>query len=269
MIIDGKQIAQEILDCLRKKIAKEKVIPHLAIILVGDDPASLAYVRQKEIKAQSIGAKTTIKKLSSKTTTSQLLKIIKTLNKNEDIHGIIVQQPLPSQINIDEIVNSIDPKKDVDGFHPKSHFEMPIALAVLRILKKTCNCKNFDEWLKSKNIAIVGKGKTGGKPLIQMFKKMKIKPIVIDSKTKNPQKITRTADVVISAVGKPQIIKKDMLKKGVILIGLGMFKGQDGKLHGDYQEDDVKDIASFYTPIPGGIGPTNVAMLLKNLVKSC
>jgi methylenetetrahydrofolate dehydrogenase (NADP+) / methenyltetrahydrofolate cyclohydrolase len=271
MRIDGKQIAQDILDNLKRQtgeLKKKNIIPHLAIILIGNDPASIAYVNQKEIKAQSIGVNTTIKNLSSKITTKELLDIIKVLNEDKNIHGIIVQQPLPPQIDLNKTINAIDPKKDVDGFHPKSYFQMPIAMAVLEILEETCDCSNFNKWLKSKNITIIGKGETGGKPLIQMFEKMKIKPIVIDSKTKNPENLIKKADILISAVGKSNIIKGNMLKKGVVIIGLGMYRGQDGKLHGDYEENDIKDKASFYTPVPGGIGPINVAMLLKNLIIS-
>ena len=271
MRIDGKQIAQNILDNLKKQteeLKKRNVVPHLAIILVGTDSASIAYVNQKEIKAKSIKTKITIKRLSTETSTLELLNIVRALNDDKKIHGIIVQQPLPPQINLKKIINAIDPKKDVDGYHPNSYFQMPITMAVLKILEETCNCLNLDGWLKSKKIVIIGKGETGGKPLIQMFEKMKIKPIVIDSKTKNPENLTKTADILISAVGKPNIVRGDMLKKGVVLIGLGIHRGRDGKPYGDYKEDDVKNLASFYTPVPGGIGPINVAILLQNLIIS-
>jgi methylenetetrahydrofolate dehydrogenase (NADP+)/methenyltetrahydrofolate cyclohydrolase len=271
MKIDGKQIAQSILDNLREQagqLKKRDVFPKLAIILVGEDPASVAYVNQKVIKAEYIGAKTLVKRLSSETSTTTLLEIIQKFNNDKNIHGIIVQQPLPSKIELKKITNAIYPKKDVDGFNESSYFQMPIAMAVLKILQETCNCNQFDKWLRSKKIAIIGKGETGGGPLIQMFQKMKINPIIIDSKTKNPKILTRDADILISAVGKPNIVKKDMLKNGAILIGLGIFRGKDGKLHGDYEENDVKNIVSFYTPVPGGTGPINVTMLLTNLVIS-
>jgi len=275
MKIDGKEIAQGILDNLKGKIGelkKKNIVPNLAIILVGDDPASIAYVNQKRIKAELIGAETTIEHFPAEISTAILLETIQKFNDDKGIHGIIVQQPLPSQIDLKKITNAIDPEKDVDGFHPSSHFQIPIAMAVLEILRnifeKLFLTGSLTKWLKSKKIVIIGKGETGGKPLIQMFEKMKLTPIVIDSKTKNPKNLTKTADILISAVGKPNIVKMDMLKKGVILIGLGIYRGKDGKLHGDYVENEIKNIASFYTPIPGGIGPVNVAMLLRNLVKT-
>ncbi|MDO8583133.1 MAG: bifunctional 5,10-methylenetetrahydrofolate dehydrogenase/5,10-methenyltetrahydrofolate cyclohydrolase [bacterium] len=260
MKIDGKQIAQKILEELKVKIQKLNIIPNLAIILVGDDPASIVYVNQKKIKAELIGAKTTIFNLKSTIQNSELEELIDKLNKNSSIHGIIVQQPLPPQINIEEITQSIDPQKDVDGFHTQSKFEPPIADAVLEILKPYS--------LKTKKIVIIGKGETGGKLIIQAFKKTGISPIVIDSKTENPQDLTKIADIIISAVGKSDVLKADMIKKGAILISIGMHKCQDDKLHGDYDENQIKDIASFYTPTPGGVGPVNVAMLLKNLVNA-
>lgn len=276
MKIDGKQIAQDILDDLKKqtgKLKKKNIIPRLAIILVGTDPSSVTYVNQKKIKAELIGAKTTIKRFPIEITTTTLLEEIKKLNNNKDIHGIIAQQPLPSRINPTDITKAINPEKDVDGFHPNSNFQMPIATAVLKILEKiyTQNSKTqsqFTEWLKSKKIVVIGKGETGGKPIIQMFKKQNIEPIIIDSKTLSPEKITIEADIIISAVGKPNIIKPQMIKRGVILIGIGISRGESAKLMGDYVENEIKDIASFYTPIPGGIGPVNVAMLLKNLVEA-
>ena len=303
MKIDGREIADKIFEELKEKTRKlraKNIIPHLAIILIGNDSASIAYVNQKKIKGEIIGAKISIKRLSSDISEPQLLRTIKQLNNDSNIHGIIVQQPLPPRIGIAKITQAIDPKKDVDGFHKNSKFEMPIAMAVLRILEEiyTLEKKAGDasggvqrrassfaaaarlegaslderaagpaaEWLKPKKIVIIGKGETGGKPIIEMFRKLNIKALVIDSKTKHPEKITKTADVIISAVGREKVIKPEMIKKGTILISIGLHKGTDGKLHGDYEEENIKNIASFYTPTPGGVGPVNVSMLLNNLV---
>jgi len=274
MKIDGKQIAQDILDNLKeqiKKLKKKSILPRLAIILVGQDPASVAYVRQKELKAKAIGIKTTILHLPDKTSQASLLKTIQQFNNDNNVHGIIVQQPLPAHINSEKIVKSIEPKKDVDGFHFDSHFQMPITMAVLKILEKVYLStpeiqSRFVEWLKNKKITVIGKGETGGKPIRTMFEKMKIPVALIDSKTKKPETLTRKADIIISAVGKEKIIKSQMLKKGVVLIGIGISRGKNAKLVGDYSENEIKNRASFYTPTPGGIGPVNVAMLLKNTV---
>ncbi|MBI2613156.1 MAG: bifunctional 5,10-methylenetetrahydrofolate dehydrogenase/5,10-methenyltetrahydrofolate cyclohydrolase [Candidatus Levybacteria bacterium] len=271
MKIDGRKIAEKILEELKikvKKLQKKNIVPNLAIILIGNDTASLAYVNQKKLKAKQIGVKTTIVNLESRIQNSELNEILKNLNNDNAVNGIIVQRPVPQAINTEKLDKIIDPKKDVDGFHPKSKFEPPIALAVLKILEKIYE-GGFKKWLKNKKIAVIGKGETGGKPIINSFKKMGINPIVIDSKTENPQNLTKTADIIISAVGKPQVIKPEMIKKGATLISVGLHKGTDGKLHGDYDEEKIKNVASFYTPTPGGVGPINVAYLLKNVVTAC
>lgn len=268
MRIDGNKIAEQILSQLSKRtenLKRNKIDPHLVIFLVGNDPASETYVKQKENKAKIIGAKTTVIRLPSSADEDLILSKISKLNADPIIHGIIVQRPLPSQINEEKIDSAVDPKKDIDSFHPKSPYTMPLAAAVLRILKEVL--RNISD-LESKKIAIIGKGKTGGGPVIEIFRKMNIVPKVIDSKTQNPSEITKRADIIISAVGKSNVVKADMIKKGAVLISIGLHKENDGKLHGDYEEEEIKDIASFYTPTPGGVGPVNVAMLLGNLIQA-
>jgi methylenetetrahydrofolate dehydrogenase (NADP+) / methenyltetrahydrofolate cyclohydrolase len=267
MKIDGREIAQNILNNLRElteRLKRKNIIPHLAIVLVGDNPASITYVNQKRIKAEQIGANTTIIRLPNNISESELIKTVTQFNQNKSIHGIIVQQPLPQSINTEAITQAIDPKKDVDGFNSRSKFEMPIALAILETLK-TISSPSFEEWLKSKNTVIIGKGETGGKPIIKALQELGINPLVIDSQTENPENITKNADIVISAVGKANIITPGMIRQNVILIGIGQHK-DNGKIIGDYEEEKIKDIASFYTPTPGGIGPVDVSILLKNLV---
>ncbi|MEK7517951.1 MAG: bifunctional 5,10-methylenetetrahydrofolate dehydrogenase/5,10-methenyltetrahydrofolate cyclohydrolase [Patescibacteria group bacterium] len=280
MKIDGREIANKILEELKTKIKKlkaENIVPHLAIILIGNDPASIAYVKQKILTAEKIGIKTSLSKFPSSVSTKKLLGRLSELNRLGSVHGIIVQQPLPSHIDLIEITNSINTKKDVDGFHPNSKFQPPIALAVLRILEEVFKRLRLGQgvtltaltnWLKSKKIVVIGKGETGGKPIIDILKKINVKPSIIDSKTPNSQNLTKTADIIISAVGKSNVIKPEIIKKNSILISIGLSKGKDGKLHGDYDEEKIKYIASFYTPTPGGVGPLNVAMLLENLVRA-
>jgi methylenetetrahydrofolate dehydrogenase (NADP+) / methenyltetrahydrofolate cyclohydrolase len=289
MKIDGRKIAQNILNDLAiqiKRLKKKDITPHLAIILVGNNPASITYVNQKKIKAEQIGAKTTIVNLPNDVSESELIGIIGQFNGDKPTHGIIVQQPLPQNINTETIVQSIDPKKDVDGFSSKSQFEMPIALAILEVLRNIYNAKGVAEeeghpdsaqrrehWREgllltgpqSKKIVIIGKGETGGKPIIEALQELGIKPLVIDSQTENPENITKNADIIISAVGKENIVNPEMIKQGLILIGIGQHK-KNGKIVGDYDEEKIKNIASFYTPTPGGVGPIDVSMLLKNLV---
>jgi len=299
MRIDGKEIADRIFEELKKRVEKLKaksITPHLAIILIDKDPASVAYVNQKEIKGKNIGAKITLYQYPHSVTTKTLLDRFNDLNHLSNVHGIIAQRPLPQHLDSKQISLAIDPKKDVDGFHPNSKFRPPIALAVLRILEEVYQYSprrspsatsevarpdtvwhlarqrprllggEFLKWLGTKKIVVIGKGETGGKPVIEMFRKMNIEPSIIDSKTPNPQTLTKKADIIISSVGKANVAKPEMIKKGVILISIGLSKGKDGKLHGDYDEKKIKNIASFYTPTPGGVGPVNVAMLLKNLV---
>lgn len=277
MKIDGKIIAQKILNKLlqrTKKLKRRRIIPHLVIFLIGNDPASKAYVRQKGNKAKIIGAKTTIIHFASTITEKKLLLEIEKYNSDKKTHGVIVQQPLPPHINTEKIVNSIDPKKDIDSFHPKSPFPMPLAKAVLEILKEVyflipgAEPRSFREWLKSKKIIVIGKGATGGKPVIKLLKELGIQPLVIDSKTEKSENITKIADIIISAVGKPNIVRPEMIKDDVVLISIGLHKKKDNKLHGDYEEEKIKNITSFYTPTPGGVGPVNVAMLLSNLLTS-
>lgn len=276
MRVDGKAIAQSILDDLRSRavfLKKKRVTPHLVIVLIGNDPASQAYVRQKELKAKQVGAKTTVVNYESGITNQELVKTIEQLNNDNNIHGIIVQRPLPKHINSDNIARAINPKKDVDGFHPESKFEMPLSVAVLRILEHIFNSskkggQNLTNWLKGKSIVIIGKGEAGGKPIIAKLNKLGVKPLIIDSKTENPERIIKKADIIISAVGKPNIIRPEMIENNIILISVGLYKGVDGKLHGDYGGEEIKNIASFYTPTPGGVGPVNVACLLANLISA-
>lgn len=280
MIIDGQAIAQTIFDNLRIKTAlllKEKgIIPKVAIIIVGKDPASLSYVRQKELKAASIGAKATILNYELGITNHELLQTIKKLNDDPLVHGIIVQRPLPPHINNNEINLATDPKKDIDAFREDAPYDMPLAAAVIKILeeiytqnlKLKTNTSDFISWLKSKQITVIGKGQTGGGPVITKLKKLGVEPNIIDSKTTHAEKITEHADIIISTVGNKNVNLPQTLKKNVIMVIVGMYRGTDGKLHGDYEKDVLENIASFYTPVPGGVGPVNVAMLLTNLVEA-
>lgn len=273
MRIDGREIAQEILDDLKKRVGKLKeknIISHLYIITLTTDSASEAYVGQKELKGKQIGTKITVENLDPKTSTEELLKKIEKLNNDKSVHGIVIQRPLPSQIEEKKVAEAINPKKDVDGFHIYSDFFPPVGLSVIKILENIYNYRrenlNFEGWLKSKKIAILGAGVTAGKPISKTLDRLRIKHEIITSKTDKRGEILKDSDIVITAVGKPNTVKGEELKRGSILIGVGMFKGEDGKFHSDYEEEDIKDIASFYTPTPGGVGPVNVAMLLSNLI---
>lgn len=282
MKIDGKEISSNISTDLKKQIEKLKkrgITPKLAIIMAGEDSNSAAYVRRKEIKAKEVGIETITKRFPSDTSQYSLLTTIQQFNKDSSIHGIIVQQPLPKEIDEKAVINAVAPEKDIDGFRKDSKYDSPIALAVNKVLEYIfssnvkLNKKNdltprdkFLQWLIKKTIVVIGKGNTGGKPIIDFFKKIGLKTNVIDTKTRDKKDLLKNADIIISAVGKKDVITPIMIKRKTILIGIGLHKEKDGKLYGDYEEEKVKSIVSFYTPTPGGIGPINVAMLLKNLV---
>lgn len=272
MRINGKELSDNILTDLKKQTEKL----HLAIILVGNDPSSISYIRQKETKAEIIGIQTTVYRFEESASQKRIITLIKKLNASPGINGIIVQQPLPRKIDKNAVISAISAEKDIDGFRKDSKYDSPIVLAVDKILEyifssnknmgKKDNHK-YINWLAEKYILIIGKGSTGGKPIMDYFNKLHIKIHVMDTDTINKEKLFKRADIIISAVGKKSIIKPNMIKRGVILIGIGLHKARNGKLHGDFEEDKIKKIASFYTPTPGGVGPMNVAMLLKNLVQ--
>lgn len=269
MKIDGKAIASELIEIFServKKLKEKNIVPHLYIITFGNDPQTKSYLKQKKLRAGQIRAKITIKRFNENVKADAVYKLIERLNSNSNIHGIIVQRPLPKQLDSEKISLAVTLPKDVDGFHPHSKFYSPVALAVIKLIESTLPNENVHEFLKSRKIALIGKGVTAGKPIINLFEKLKIKTKIIGSKTKDKDKIIKSSDIVISSVGK-KILNSQNLKKGVILIGVGMHS-TDGKLKGDYEESEIENIASFYSPTPGGVGPVNVTMLMKNLVEA-
>lgn len=267
MKIDGQAISSLILDKLKietEKLKEKGIIPTLAIILVGENPASISYITQKEIKGELIGAKVITKTLQNDISQNELLEIIKKLNQDSDIHGIIVQRPLPAQIDENKIDQAVLPQKDIDGFRKESTYKAPIVLAINEILQKTE--PNF----KNKRIAIIGKGQTAGAPIIKWLINLGAYVNVVDSKTEPDEReeILKNSDIVISAVGKSNTVLSSQIKNGAILISIGLHKNEEGKMEGDYNEEEISKIASFYTPTPGGVGPINVACLFMNLLKA-
>lgn len=278
MKLDGKEIAKSIyadLTTRTSKLKEQGITPELAIVLIGEDPASVAYVGQKEKHAEAIGAHATIHQFPKTATNEQIQNLITDLNTDPTVHGIIIQRPTPESITFN-LNEAVLPQKDVDGFHPKSPYEPPIALAVWEILKHTFSLlppfarkETLEAWVKFQQVVVIGKGEAGGKPIIDFLRKRNIDPEVIDSKTKNSHEVARLADILIPSVGKEEIVTQAMIKPGAVVIGVGMYRGEDNKLHADYELEQIKDIAGFYTPVPGGVGPVNVATLLSNLIKVC
>ncbi len=278
MQINGKEIAEKIYVDLKKRVGelnKKNIIPHLAVILVGENPASVAYVTLKQKKGEEIGARVTVLNYLPSVTTGELLEKLNKLNDDPSVHGILIQRPLPDQINVEKLEMHTNPEKDIDGFHPNSPYTLPLPLAVVRILEEIYTLKNsesklanldFLSWLKAQNIVILGKGPTGGGPIMDYLKKLDVPFTLIDSKTVDPEKKMMHADVIIGAVGRENIVTPEKIKNGVILVGVGILRGEDGKLKGDYDVEKIKDIAGYYTPTPGGTGPVNVAKLMENLI---
>ena len=257
-IINGRKIADQILFDLEKEIKEKKTKPSLAIILIGNDPASEIYVSLKEKTAQKIGIKIKKYLLSDQTLEKEILDIIKSLNNDNQVNGILVQFPLPKRISSNKIVQAIDPKKDVDGFLLESKFDPPFISAIYQAVKST------KEDLKNKKIAALVKSDIFGKTLVKFFKKKNLKAEYFLFKNKRKEKEIKQADVLITAIGQPNFIKASMIKKGVILIDGGISK-KDGKITGDIDRESVKEKAKWLSPVPGGLGPITVALLLKNV----
>ncbi len=277
MKIDGNALADEILIHLKNKIDKLHIAPSLAVILVGDNPASESYVRQKQKMADLIHAEVKVIRYPPTISQAVINKTIEQLNNDPSIHGIIIQRPLPTHLQNPELLNSIAPGKDIDGFVPGSKFQVPVGLAVEKILQKMYekafqkfDKKAFDLWVQSQNVTVIGRGETAGKPIAEYLKKKGYTVAIVHSKTPNEEKLNevKTADIIISCVGKKDIITKDTIKQGAMLISVGIWRDNEGKLHGDYEEEDIDQIASLYTPTPGGVGPVNVACLMENLVSA-
>lgn len=267
MIIDGKQIAQSILDELKLQVSKLKengITPTLAVILMGDNQSSATYVRQKQLKAEEIGAHVKVFQFDKTVSNDEIKSLVKKLDKDPKIHGIILQRPLPNQIRINELEELISPKKEVDGFGKNPIYPVPVAEAVYWMLLTACP----EQELQVKHFVVLGKGETAGLPIINYLKRKGINPSVIDSKTENRRELLKNADIIISAVGKENVLNAEQIKKGAVVLGVGLGTDIEGKLKGDFDEEEINKIASFYSPTPGGVGPLNVAILMENLINA-
>ena len=271
VIIDGDKIAQEVRHSVRKEALdfKEKtgIVPGLAVILVGEDPASQVYVGRKAKACAEVGFLSREYKLSADTSEAKLLNIISELNADQVIHGILVQLPLPKHIHTDKIIAAIDPQKDVDGFHPYNVgglvsgdplFVPCTPRGIMELISRT------GIELAGKEAVVVGRSNIVGKPTALLLLAQHATVTICHSRTKDLPAVTRRADVLIAAVGKPQMIKANMVKEGAVVIDVGVNRLENGKLTGDVAFDEVAAKASFITPVPGGVGPMTIAMLMKN-----
>lgn len=268
-IIDGKQIAADIREKLKQKIASLPVAPQLAIVLVGNDEPSLIYVRNKQKAAAQIGLQSQLYHMDEDTSEEELLNVIAKLNTDKQINGIIVQLPLPKQLNTNRIINAISPLKDVDGFHPYNtgmlqNNEQPyfIAATPLGVMKLI---KSVNQNLSGKNVVLIGASLIVGRPLATLLLNQECTVSITHAQTKNIKELTTKADILVAACGVAKLVKADWIKENAILIDVGINR-DSGKLCGDIDFEDVKEKAGAITPVPGGVGPMTIAMLLSNTV---
>lgn len=265
MKIDGKAIADRILTELAQKVKTLGKTPTLAVILVGDNPASLAYIKQKQKAAETIGANVILKQFSETSSKQQIDEAIHQYNNDRNVHGIIVQRPIPEYVGD---ITSVVSQKDVDGFLPTSPFTPPVALAVLEILKEAAKTDDFDSWLRNQCSVVFGRGETAGAPIARVLETRGCTIEIVHSQTPDPSVLTKKFNIIVSCVGRERVITAPMLTPQSILIGVGIWRDSEGKLRGDYNEEEIQDVVAYYTPTPGGVGPVNVASLMQNLVKA-
>lgn len=273
-VIDGKQIAENKRSSIASKVLKLKeagLVPGLAVILVGDDPASKTYVGSKQKACEDTGMHSVLIELPAMTEEAELIKQIEKLNRDENIHGILVQLPLPDHINELKIIETINPNKDVDGFHPlnigrlmtnQDTFVPCTPYGIMEMLKEI----NVD--ITGKHVVIVGRSNIVGKPAGQLFLNSDATVTYCHSRTKNLRDHTIEADIIVAAVGKRNLITAQDVKQGAIVIDVGMNRDDAGKLCGDVDYNGVKQVASYITPVPGGVGPMTITMLLMNTLKA-
>lgn len=273
-LIDGKVISKQIKDELKDEVAqlKEKGIGVcLAVIQVGADPASSVYVNNKKKACAYIGIQSKSFELEESTTEEELVKLIQELNDSEEVHGILVQLPLPKHINEDLIIQTIAPEKDVDGFHPVSVGNLSIGrkgfvsctpAGIIQLLKRS-NIK-----IEGKECVIVGRSNIVGKPMSILLLRENGTVTITHSRTMNLQEVTKRADILVVAIGKPKFITADYVKDGAVVIDVGIHRDENNKLCGDVDFESVEKKASAITPVPGGVGPMTIAMLMENCVEA-
>ena len=273
-IIDGKLTSATIKEELKEKVAKlkeEGKEVSLAVILVGEDPASTVYVNNKKKACEFIGIRSLSYELPKSTSQEELLELIGRLNTDDTVNGILVQLPLPKHIDEDAVIKTISPKKDVDGFHPESVGALCIGqkgfvsctpAGIVELLKR------YHVEIEGKECVIVGRSNIVGKPMALLMLRENATVTVCHSRTKNLKEVTKRADILIVAVGKPKLITAEYVKEGAVVIDVGIHRPEGKKLCGDVDYEEVSKIASLITPVPGGVGPMTIAMLMKNCVES-
>ena len=269
-IIDGKALAKKLQGQLAEKVAQLKaqhgIVPGLVVILVGDNPASQVYVRNKERSALAAGFTSETVRLSDSISQEELLAVIEKYNQDPAFHGILVQLPLPSHINDKRVILAIDPKKDVDGFHPMNTGHLWSGRPLMVPCTPAGIMEMFREYqvdLEGKNAVIVGRSNIVGKPMAQLLLDKNATVTLTHSRTRHLARVCKRADVLIVAIGQGNFVTKDYVKEGAVVIDVGMNRDDNGKLIGDVKFDEVAELASLITPVPGGVGPMTITMLLE------
>lgn len=273
-IIDGKKVSQKIREELKEEceeIRKQGIIPKLAVIMVGDNPASKVYVKNKNKACQEIGIEYEEYFLNSEITQEKLIELIEDLNTRKDINGILLQSPIPNHLDINEAFRKISPEKDVDGFHPENVGKLILNQDTFVSCTPYGIMKLFAEYnidLNGKHVVILGRSNIVGKPLISCCLNRNATVTVCHSKTENLEEHTKKADILIVAIGRANFVKKEMVKDGAVIIDVGINRTDEGKLTGDVDFENAKDVAGYITPVPGGVGPMTIAMLMNNVIKA-
>lgn len=273
-IIDGKALAKKIRLELKEEVDKLKeknIFPKLAVIMVGDDKASKVYVKNKSRACEEIGVEYEEFLLDANITMDELLNLIDELNERKDVHGILLQSPIPKHLDINKAFNRIDYRKDVDGFNPINVGKLVIGEDCFISCTPFGVIKMLEEYgieIEGKNAVVIGRSNIVGKPLAQCLLAKNATVTICHSRTKNIHEITNNADILVAALGKPEYVKDTMVKDGAVVIDVGINRTDDGKLVGDVDFETVSKKASYITPVPGGVGPMTIAMLMHNVVKA-
>ena len=273
-LLNGKELAKNIRGELKEDVdnlKKKRINPKLAVIMVGDDKASAVYVKNKSKACNEIGVEYEEFLLKSDTTMDELISLIEKLNADTNIDGILLQSPIPRNLDINEAFRAIAPEKDVDGFHPVNVGKLSlnqdcfVSCTPYGIIKML---ETYNIPLEGANAVIIGRSNIVGKPLIQCLLNKNATVTICHSKTKNLEEVTKRADILIAAIGKPEYVTSNMVKEGAVVIDVGINRTDDGRLVGDVNFEEVSKKASYITPVPGGVGPMTIAMLMANVVKA-
>lgn len=273
-IMSGKLLSDELNEEMKLEVIKLKeknITPGLVVVLVGEDTASQTYVRNKEKRAKTLGIHSVVEKYPEKMTEIELLRVIDRLNKDDHFHGILVQLPLPKHIDPTKILNAIRPEKDVDGFHPINMGKLVIGqpdripctpYGIMKLLQR------YEIDIEGKNAVVIGRSNIVGKPMAQLLLMKNATVTIAHSKTKNLAAVAKEADILIVAIGRGHMITKDFVKPGAVVIDVGMNRDENGKLIGDVKSDEVQEVAGYLTPVPKGVGPMTITMLMYQTIES-